>query len=88
MLLHLSDFQRGLILAYRKHATSVRFIGIDADDLPVITFKDANGEREPFAIHRGSEPPTCSDPLLPVRWFTEYEIDNIDPDHHELLTLP
>jgi hypothetical protein len=89
VLTQLSSFQCSLIIGYRKcKGVRVRFLGIDADDLPVITFTDARGEKPAFAIHRESHPPTCSDPVLPIRWFTEYELDNIEPDHHELLTLP
>lgn len=46
----LTDFQKQLIQEYKKLATEVYFHGIDENALPVISFKDSNGVREPFAI--------------------------------------
>lgn len=95
----LTEFQKGLIQDYRKLAKNVYFLGIDGNNLPVVTFADANGMRPPFSIlHRPRKTMsvrsretipverTTTEPAYPIRWFTEEELDFIDPRSHELLT--
>lgn len=102
MFRSLTFFQQALIKDYKKLARAVYFHGIDQNELPVISYADDNGEREPFALRpRAIRVPqftgfksveliprerTVTEPAYPLRWFTELELDHIDPDSHELLS--
>jgi hypothetical protein len=49
----LTNFQKQLIQDYQRLAKEVYFHGLDENALPVISFTDNVGRREPFAIlHR------------------------------------
>lgn len=102
MFRNLTFFQQTLIKEYKKLADRVYFHGIDENMLPVISYDDDNGHRGPFAIRpRAVRVPqftgfksvaliprerTVTEPAYPLRWFTEEELDFIDPDSHELIT--
>lgn len=89
--------QESLIRSIVREGAEVFFYGLDQNDLPVIAFKDSVRMTEPFAILRsprrrlrdGRNPSyqerTNVAPALPIRWFTDDELDVIEPDAHELL---
>lgn len=89
--------QESLIRSIVRETAEVYFFGLDQNDLPVVAFTDSRRTTEPFAILRsprrrlrdGVNAPyrerTNVEPAYPIRWFTESELDAIDPDDHELL---
>lgn len=101
MFRELTRFQQSLIKDYLKLADKVYFYGIDENALPVISYSDNNGLREPFALRPRAvktvsfssreqtlipKERTVTEVAHPVRWLTEEELDFIDPDSHELLS--
>lgn len=101
MFRELTRFQQSLIKDYLKLAKVVFFHGIDENALPVISYTDDNGDREPFALRPRPvktvsfsskqqmlipKERTITEVAYPLRWLTEEELDFIDPDSHELLS--
>jgi hypothetical protein len=97
----LTPFQQSIIKGYMKLAKVVYFHGIDENVLPVISYTDDAGDREPFAIRPRPvravsysskeqmlipKERTITEVAYPLRWITEEELDFIDPDSHELLS--
>lgn len=54
MFQRLTESQRSLIKSFAKEAIEVYFHGLDQNELPVISFKDATGSKAPFAILRSA----------------------------------
>lgn len=95
MFTRLTIPQMSLIRSFKREAKRVYFHGLDQNDLPVISFDDAHGHHEPFAVRRrpirvstvgvGHEQ-TVTTAARPFRWFTEEELDGVDPESHDILT--
>lgn len=102
MFQSLSEPQRSLVRGFLRSAGEVYFHGFDQNELPVISFQDAYGNHDAFAILRSpkNRPGTVStvhglevgivelttEPAYPTRWFTDEELAGVHPDDHELLT--
>jgi hypothetical protein len=52
MFVSMTAFQQALVKEYKKLAKEVYFHGIDQNELPVISYADDNGRRQPFALRR------------------------------------
>lgn len=98
MFNRLTMSQAQLIRSFIRETDAVYFHGLDQNDLPVISFADAHGDHEAFAMLRSARRhslplsgvqtvTTVTEPAFPLRWYTDDELDTIDPESHALLSV-